>query len=87
MADKQFDAYDEEHEIENDYKELIHYYFYRGFNYEEICTFLSQYHNKEMSLSTLKRYKKRFGLQRRNGEYNIDLVRNAILSLLEGPDY
>ena len=86
MADEQFDVFDEEHEIENDYEELIRYYFYKGFTYEEICKFLSQYHNKEMSLSTLKRHINRLGLRRRNAEYDIALVRNAIMSLLEGPD-
>jgi hypothetical protein len=86
MADEQFDVFDEEHEIENDYEELIRYYFYKGFTYEEICKFLSQYHNKEMSLSTLKRHIKRLGFRRRNAEYDIALVRNAIMSLLEGPD-
>ena len=86
MADEQFDVFDEEHEIENDYEELIRYYFYKGFTYEEIRKFLSQYHNKEMSLSTLKRHIKRLGLQRRNAEYDIASVGNAIMSLLEGPD-
>ena len=39
-----------------------------------------------MSLSTLKRCIKQLGLRRRNPEYDIDLVRNAIVSLLEGPN-
>jgi hypothetical protein len=86
MADEQFDVSDEEHEIENDYEELIRYYFYKGFTYEVIRQFLSEYHNKEMSLSTLKRHIRDLGLRRRNAEYDIDLVKNAIVSLLEGPD-
>ena len=86
MADEQLDFLDEENEIDNDYEELIRYYFYKGFTYEEIRQFLSEYHNNQMSLSTLKRCIKRLGLRRRNAEYDIDLVRNAIVSLLEGPD-
>ena len=85
MADEQFDTIsDEEHEMENDYEELIRNYFYKGFTYEEICQFLSEYHDKEMSLSTLKRHIKQLGLQRRNAEYDIESVRNAIVALLEG---
>jgi hypothetical protein len=88
MNDKQFDLSDAEDAIENDaeIEELIPFYFYKGFTYQEICQFLSQYHNKEMSLSTLKRRIKQLGLRRRNAEYDIELVRNTIVSLLEGPD-
>ena len=62
MADEQFDISDEEHEIENDYEEIIRYYFYKGFTYEVILQLLSEYHNKEMSLSTLKRHIRDLGL-------------------------
>ena len=87
--DEELDFSDEEQEARDfgdQQEELIRYYFYKGFTYQEICQFLSQYHDKEMSLSTLKRRVKQFGLRRRNPEYDVNLVRDAIISLLEGPD-
>ena len=43
-------------EIEDESEEnLIRYYFLRGIQYGEIKNFLSEYHEKEMSISTLKR--------------------------------
>ena len=86
MAEEQLDFRDEENEFDNFDEELIHYYFYKGFTYKEIHQFLSEYHNNQISLSTLKRCMKQLGLQRRNAEYDIDLVRNANVSLLKGPD-
>ena len=80
MADDQFDFPDEE---DNDYEELIRYYFYKGFTCKEIRQFLSElapterqpakeaiseYHNRQMSLSNLKRCIKQLGLRRRNAE-------------------
>ena len=39
-----------------------------------------------MSLSTLKRRIKQLRLHRRNAEYDIKSIRNAIVTLLEGPE-
>ncbi len=83
MAER-LDLSDDE-EIENDEEELIHYYFYKGFAYLDICQFLSPYHGIEMSLSTLKRCMKQLNLQRQNPEYDIDFVRNEIIALIDGP--
>ena len=83
MADR-LDSSDDER-IENDDEQLIQYYFYKGFAYLDICRFLSQYHNIEISLSTLKQRLKRLNLKRHNPEYNLDFVRNEIIALLEGP--
>ena len=78
------DSSDDE-QIENNDEDLIRYYFYKGFAYLDICQFLLQYHNIEMSLSTLKRLMKQFNLKRQNPEYNVDFVRNEIITLLQGP--
>lgn len=83
MADR-LDSSDDE-QVENDDEELIRYYFYKGFAYLDICRFLTQYHDIEISLSTLKRRLKRLNLQRHNPKYNLDFVRNEIIALLEGP--
>ena len=83
MADRLGSSDDEQ--IENDDEELIHYYFYKGFAYLDICRFLLQYHDIEISLSTLKRCLKRLNLKRHNPEYNLDFVQNEIIALLEGP--
>ena len=68
-----------------DEEEIIRFYFYRGFHYEEILNFLRKFHDHEMSSSALKRRIKRYGLQPRNSDYEIDAVRDAIRSLLDGP--
>ena len=46
---------------EDDKEGLIRYYFFRGFEYEEIRLFLLKNPNIEISLSTLKRRIKRYG--------------------------
>jgi hypothetical protein len=38
-----------------DEEDIIQYYFFRGFNYEEIRRFLQNNHAIEMSIRTLKR--------------------------------
>ena len=83
------DEFDQDYDNENNddltnEEDIIRFYFYRGFNYEEILKFLQKYHDKEMSLSTLKRIRN-YGLQRRNIEYDLDVVRDAVRSLLNGP--
>ena len=83
------DEFDQDYDNENNddltnEEDIIRFYFYRGFNYEEILKFFQKY-DKEMSLSTLKRRIRDYGLQRRNIEYDFDVVRDAIRSLLNGP--
>ena len=59
------DGLDNDQETEEvDIEELICYYFYKGFVYDEIRLFLLKYHGEEMSLSTLKRCVKQLGLKR-----------------------
>ena len=73
-------------EIEDESEEdLIRYYFLRGFQYGEIKNFLSEYHEKEMSISTLKRRIKSYGLSRRNPDYDEQTVRDAIRDMIDGP--
>lgn len=77
---------DEIEDDDEDEEGLIRYYFFKGFEYEEIRLLLYNYHDIELSLSTLKRRIRDFGLQRRNPDYNLDIVRNAVRTLLDGPD-
>ena len=39
-----------------------------------------------MSIATLKRRIKEYGLKRRNVEYDLASIRDKIVSLLDGPD-
>ena len=57
MADR--DALDEEDAIRD--------YFRKGLTYDEILEFLDNYHGIEMSVVTLKRRIKEYGLKIRNG--------------------
>ena len=57
MADR--DALDEEDAISD--------YFRKGLTYDEILEFLDKYHGIEMSVVTLKRRIKEYGLKIRNG--------------------
>ena len=67
-------------------EELIRYYFNRGFTYVEICLFLSKNHGIDISQSTLKRRLKSLGLRRRNSEYDLPLLRDAVRIIIDGPD-
>ena len=64
---------------------IIKEYFNRGFKNEEIIEFLSKNHSVTMSIATLKRRLKQYGLQRKNADYDIDLVREEIRTILDGP--
>ena len=57
MADR--DALDEEGAIRD--------YFRKGLTYDEMLAVLDKYHGIEMSVVTLKRRIKEYGLKRRNG--------------------
>ncbi|CAB4017907.1 Hypothetical predicted protein [Paramuricea clavata] len=70
------EQFDEEH--------IIQYYFFRGFNYEEIRRFLQKNHAIEMSIRTLKRRIESYGLRRRQAEYEIAHVRAAIENIVDG---
>ena len=72
-------------EEEEDEEGLIRYYFFKGFEYKEIRLFLFKNHGIEMSLSTLKRRIKQYGLRRQRPDYDIDDVRESIQSIINGP--
>ncbi len=59
-------------------EELITRYFRQGFVYEKILLFLSNYHGIHMSLRTLKAKLNSLGLQRRNNEVDMDILRARI---------
>ena len=67
-------------------EETIRDYFKNGFSYDEILALLDKYHGIRMSIATLKRRIKEYGLKRRNMRYDLNSVRNKIRSLLDGPD-
>ena len=67
-------------------EEAIRDYFKKGFTYDEILALLDQYHGIRMSIATLKRRIKEYGLKRRNLQYDLNSVRDKIRSLLDGPD-
>ena len=75
---------DIESDVEIEEKDLITYYFYKGFQYKEICMFLLKRHGRKMSLRTLKKRVKIYGLQRKNVQYDVDELRNAIRRLIDG---
>ena len=53
-------------DCEGDQRDVIEYYFHLGYTNEIILEFLKRFHNIEISLRTLKRRLRSFGL-RRNG--------------------
>ena len=74
-----------------DEEAIIKYYFQRGFNYKKILLFLAQRHNHKISYSTLLRRLKAYGLSRRgfldseNSENVLEIVRQRILEMINGP--
>ena len=51
-------------------------YFKKGFTYDEILALLDKYHGIRMSIATLKRRIKEYGLKRKNVRYDLNSVRN-----------
>lgn len=74
-----------------DEQEIIHNYFNLGYENEGILQFLADYHGIRMSLSTLKRRLRDYGLKRRGNDVNVDqlrdIVRNKILGSGESQGY
>ena len=64
---------------------LIKEYFSKGFKYKEIIEFLTKNHSINMSIATLKRRIKLYGLQRKNADYDIDVITEKIRTILDGP--
>ena len=64
---------------------FIKEYFSKGFKYKEIIEFLTKNHSINMSIATLKRRIKLYGLQRKNADYDIDVITEKIRTILDGP--
>ena len=67
-------------------KEAIRDYFNKGFIHDDILALLEKYHDIRMSIATLKRRMREYGLKRRNIDYDEDPIRDEIRGLLDGPD-
>ena len=76
---------------EIDEKELIIFYFNRGFSYNEIIQFLAKQHNISISYRTICRRLKTYGLHRQDfneradSEDLLEVVRQRITEILNGP--
>ena len=68
----------------NDEKELISYYFRKGYKYKTITLFLKLRHNIEISIHTLKRRMQSFGLQRTAYNITEESLRQIISREIEG---
>ena len=65
-------------------REIIESYFHSGFEYEAILQFLTKFHAIQMSMSTLKRRLKMFGLKRKSQEVNMNELTEIIRRELNG---
>ena len=63
---------------------LILNYFHLGYENEVILQFLVIYHGIKMSLSTLKRRQRHYGLKRRGNEVDADQLRDIIRNEISG---
>ena len=61
-----------------DERSLIQNYFHLGYENEVILQFLVDYHGIKMSVSTLKRRLRDYGLKRRGNEVDVDQLRDII---------
>ena len=67
-----------------DAKSLILNYVHLGYENEVIMQFLVDYHGIKMSLSTLKRRLRDYGLKRRGNEVDVDQQRDVIRNEISG---
>ena len=65
--------------------EAIEYLFHRGYTYNEIVELLSAEFGIEISLSTLKRRLKTLNLARKNVDFDLNSVRQAVREIKDGP--
>ena len=68
----------------NDEKELISYYFRKGYKYKTIALFLKLRNNIEISIRTLKRRLQSFGLQRTACNITGESLRQITSKEIEG---
>ena len=62
----------------NDIDDIITDYFYRGYQYGPIVGLLKKHHGVQMSVRTLKRKLREFGLKRKGANYDEETVRQCI---------
>ena len=62
--------------------ELISHYFHLGYEYEVILEFLKQYHDVSLSMRSLKRRLREYGLRRNANDVDEPRLRNIIRSEL-----
>ena len=67
-----------------DEREIIQHYFNLGYENEVIRQFLGDYHSIRMSLSTLKRRLRDYGLKRRGNDVNVDQLRDITRNEIHG---
>ena len=67
----------------SDRKEIVSYYFYAGFSYNEILLFLLVYHGIEITLRQLHRILRKLGLFRRKHKANINDIVSEVQKQLE----
>lgn len=82
MADNFPDLGEEDDQV--DEEDIVRYYFFKGFTYEEIRMFLQKNHGLEISITTLKRRIKAYGLRRREPDYDVNEIRAAIEDIVDG---
>jgi hypothetical protein len=68
-----------------DERDIVEYYFARGFQYNAIVDFLSKRHGISMSERTLRSRLNAYCLRRRSPKYNLDEIRGLIQEKLRGP--
>jgi len=68
-----------------DEKDIITYYFRKGYEYHAIVNFLAKFHQINISIRTLKNRLRQYKLLRRTPAFDLDLVRDRILRELSGP--
>ena len=68
-----------------DERDVLEYYFRKGYTYDEMLRFLSDFHGIDMSLSTLQRRLNEHDLRRRQVNYDMMALRRRIQAELDGP--
>ena len=67
-------------------KEIISHYFHHNFTYNAIIIFLVKYHDIQLSIRTLKRKFRSYGLRRRgNPSTSENIVKGIITNEIKGP--
>ena len=64
---------------------IISYYFARGYTYEVITEFSAKFHGITMCVRTLKNRLRKLKLRRRMPSFDMDVVREQIMSERSGP--